>query len=121
MDIQTLLDKYKLPETVQIEITRNKHGFFAKLIDYPGCFTVANHPLELIQNVTDAILTYFEVSHDDAVKCNVFYGPPMPSMSQLEKIVTHKRPDALAKQIEFLYYASPYGHEKLTSFRPSKG
>lgn len=113
MDLKSLLDKYKLPETVQVEISRNEKGdFFAKLVDYPGCFTVADSPLELIQNVTDAILTYFEVPRNDALKSNVLYGPPVPEFSELERIIIHRRGPPIASQLKFLYYMTPhrYGH-----------
>lgn len=118
MDLKSLLDKYKLPETVQVEISRNeKGGFFAKLVDYPGCFTVADSPLELIQNVTDAILTYFEVSREDALKCNILYGPPMPDFSELERMIVHRRGTPLTSQIEFLYYMAPHNYGSFTRVR----
>ena len=118
MDLKSLLDKYKLPETVQVEITRNeKGGFFAKLVDYPGCFTVADSPLELIQNATDAILTYFEVSRNDALNCNVLYGPPMPDFSELERIIVHRRGPSVSNQLQFLYYMSPHNYGNFTRIR----
>lgn len=118
MDLKSLLDKYKLPETVQVEISRNeKGGFFAKLVDYPGCFTVADSPLELIQNVTDAILTYFEVPREDALNCNVLYGPPMTDFSELERMILHRRKPSLPSQIEFLYYMAPHHYGSFTRVR----
>ena len=120
MDLKSLLDKYKLPETVQVEISRNeKGGFFAKLVDYPGCFTVADSSLELIQNVTDAILTYFEVSRNDALKCNVLYGPPMPDFSELERMITQRRGSSTPSQLEFLYYMAPHHYGNFTRVRQS--
>ncbi len=118
MDLKSVLKKYKLPETVQVEITRNeKGGFFAKLVDYPGCFTVADTPLELIQNVTDAILTYFEVPRKDALKCNVLYGPPMPEFSELERMIIRRHGPPISSQLEFLYYMAPYHYGSFTRVR----
>lgn len=119
MDLKSLLEKYKLPDKVQIEISRNeKGGFFARLVDYPGCFTVAGSPLELIQNVTDAILTYFEVPRKDALKCNVMYGPPMPEFSELEKMIIQRRGQPLiSNQLQFLYYMAPHSYGNFTRIR----
>lgn len=118
MDLKSLLDKYKLPETVQVEISRNeKGGFFAKLVDYPGCFTVADSPLELIKNVTDAILTYFEVPREDSLKSNVLYGPPMPNFSELEKMIIHRRGPSVSSQLKFLYYMAPHHYGNFTRVR----
>lgn len=119
MDLKSLLEKYKLPDTVQVEISRNeKGGFFAKLVDYSGCFTVADSPLELIQNVTDAILTYFEVPREDALKCNVLYGPPMPEFSGLEKMIINRRGHpSISNQLQFLYYTAPHHYGNFTRIR----
>lgn len=118
MNLKSFLDKYKLPDTVQVEISRNEtDGFFAKLVDYPGCFTVADSPLELIQNVTDTILTYFEVPREDALKCNILYGPPIPNFSELEKMIISRRGTSLTSQIEFLYYMAPHNYGNFTRVR----
>jgi predicted RNase H-like HicB family nuclease len=62
MSIDALIEKYGLPETVRVKIARDDNGsFVATLPDYTGCMTVATNQFELVINLTDAILTYFEV------------------------------------------------------------
>ena len=110
MKLQSLLNKYKLPEQVQVIIKRNSDGLlYAKLPEYPGCFTMAENPIQLIQNVTDAILTYFEVPRNEAIKCNITYMPPLPSLSELEQYITHRRSYAiLSQQVQFLSHIGPH-------------
>ena len=69
-------EKYNLPSSVKVEVKENPEGgFYAKLPDYPGCMTEADDELELVENITDAILTYFEVPREEAIKSKIIYFP----------------------------------------------
>ena len=82
MDKEIFL-KYNLPNSVKVLYKRNEKGvIFAKLPEYPGCMTLAHNVIELIENITDAILTYFEVPREIAVKCKFRYMP-----SYLRKLI----------------------------------
>lgn len=103
MNFQEFCQKYKLPSEIQIQISRNRSGsLYVKLPDYPGCFTVADSWSELIQNITDAVLTYFEVPRAEAQNCNIYYLPTMPELVEFESRVSHP---SSASQInaKFLY------------------
>lgn len=120
MNIKPLLKKYNLPEEVVVVIKRNPNGMlYAKLPDYPGCFTMAENPIKLIQNVTDAILTYFEVPRKDALKCNITYMPPLPGLSDLEFYITKTRSySTLSRQMQFLSHVAPHlSYVKYSSVR----
>lgn len=108
MNLRSLLEKYNLPEEVQVIIQRSpKGGFYAKLADYPGCFTVAETPYELLQNITDAILTYFEVPRKEALRLNIIYSPPLPKLSELEELIKSRRVPRLEYlQTPFFYFAA---------------
>ena len=72
----SLKDKYKLPDKLKVLIIKSKSGgLTAKLVDYPGCITHAQSMGELIENLNDAILTYFEVPRNEAVMANFVYVP----------------------------------------------
>lgn len=52
----------RLPSVLRVEIHRGEQGgFWAKVLDLPGCATQASSFPELIEMVNDAVLTYFEV------------------------------------------------------------
>lgn len=52
----------RLPSVIRVEIHRGEQeGFWAKVLDLPGCATQASSFPELIEMVNDAVLTYFEV------------------------------------------------------------
>lgn len=75
-------EKYNLPKSVKVEVKENPEGgFYAKLPDYPGCMTEADDELELVENITDAILTYFNVPREEAIKSNIVYFP-VPKIRQ---------------------------------------
>ena len=77
MSIDKIFKKYNLPKSVKVSVKVTQEGyFFAELPDFPGCITEARNFLELIKNVTDAILTYFEVPITEAEKINLVYLPP---------------------------------------------
>lgn len=114
------LKKYKLPEGVLVRIKRTSKGLlYAQLPEYPGCFTLAENPIQLIQNVTDAILTYFEVPRKEALKCNITYMPSLPSLSELEPYITRRKNySVLSQQLQFLsYISSQQSYVKYSSIR----
>lgn len=79
METQSLINQYGLPQTVQVKVTRDDDGsYFAQLTEHPGCMTIADSQYELILNLTDAILTYFEVPHEGVQKLSVVYFPQTP-------------------------------------------
>ena len=82
-----LMKKYKLPRYIKVVVKVTREGsFFAYLPDYPGCLTEANDIIELIKNVTDAILTYFNVPKKVAEKLNLMYFPPELNTQKKEPI-----------------------------------
>ncbi len=70
-----LQEKYKLPNNIQVGIHKSKNGYTAILPNYPGCVTYAKSLSELVENVNDAILTYFEVPRKEALKAEFIYTP----------------------------------------------
>ena len=72
----SLKDKYELPDKLNVLIIKSKSGgLTAKLVDYPGCITHAESMGELIENLNDAILTYFEVPRNEAIMADFVYIP----------------------------------------------
>lgn len=81
------MKKYHLPEEVQVEVVKDDDGsYFAKLTDYPGCMTVADSEYELLFNLTDAILTYFEVPHKDTQNADIVYFPKVSPQQTTKKM-----------------------------------
>jgi predicted RNase H-like HicB family nuclease len=89
MSVHGLIEKYELPETVRVEVVQDDDGsYFAKLPDYAGCMTVAGSQFELILNLTDAILTYFEVPREEAINVDIIYFPKVSPKTVTEKLKT---------------------------------
>lgn len=56
------LAKYNLPKKVKVKLSKSKEGgFVVEFPQLPGCFTQIEDLSELHENVTDAVLTYFDV------------------------------------------------------------
>ncbi|MBI4008900.1 hypothetical protein HY357_01590 [Candidatus Roizmanbacteria bacterium] len=71
-----ILKKYNLPLSLKVELKVTAEGYFyAKLPEYPGCLTEAANILDLIKNVNDAVLTYFDIPRKEAEKFDVVYFP----------------------------------------------
>lgn len=83
MKNKNLSEKYKLPKSIKVEVKRDKDILYAYLSDYPGCMTIAKNLGELIENVNDAILTYFKVSKRDAKQSNIIYFPDIRPVSRI--------------------------------------
>lgn len=83
----SIQQKYNLPDEIKVTIKKSKHGFYAYLDDYTGCMTVAKSIGELIENVNDAVLTYFEVPREVAKNLGFVYLPE----------VLHKKNEAFEK------------------------
>src|SRR3989338_8436945 len=50
------------PSEITVFVQRSKDGgFCAQITTFPGCFTEAETLSELVENVNDAIITYFEI------------------------------------------------------------
>lgn len=83
--------------------------------------TEADNVGELLENVTDAVLTYFDVSRSDAQKVNVIYMPPPALLDHLIALETPKRQLRIAGETqlkaEFLYFVSQNTYGKYSSFR----
>ena len=72
-----VMKKYNLPQNIKVTVkVTEERCFFASFPNYPGCNAEAHDVFDLIKNVTDAILTYFEVPRDVAEKLNIVYLPP---------------------------------------------
>ena len=77
MSFKVFKEKYNLPDSIEVEIKKTKNGFYAFLPDYPGCVTIAKNMGELIENVNDAVLTYFDVPAKVAKKADLLYFPSL--------------------------------------------
>jgi len=67
--MKDLLNKYHLPKKVEVILTKAKEGGF--VVEFPnleGCFSQVEDLSQLDGNVTDAILTYFDVPRNKAKK-----------------------------------------------------
>ena len=67
--MKDLLSKYHLPKKVEVILNKSTEGgFVVEFPKLPGCFTQIDDFSELNENVTDAILTYFDVARHEAQK-----------------------------------------------------
>lgn len=67
--MKNLLVKYHLPKRVEIVLHKAKEGgFVVEFAELPGCFTQVKDLSQLHENVTDAVLTYFDVPRKEAGK-----------------------------------------------------
>lgn len=78
--MNNLLTKYNLPKRVEVDLHKAKEGgYVVKFPGLPGCYTQVEDLSKLHENVTDAILTYFDVPRKEANKddkafyCNSLY------------------------------------------------
>lgn len=63
------LAKYNLPKKVEVKLSKAKEGgFVVEFLQLPGCFTQVEDLSKLHENVTDAVLTYFDVPRSKASK-----------------------------------------------------
>lgn len=61
-DPQAIQRKYRIPNTIHVNISLTKDGWFcASSPDLPGLVTQAQSHQELIRMMNDAVLTYFDV------------------------------------------------------------
>lgn len=69
------INKFKslFPHNILVSVNRTEDGFVADIKTFPGCMTQADSFADLIDMVTDAVRTYFEVPEK--------YLPFMPSYS----------------------------------------
>lgn len=67
-----LFSKYQIPKEVNFSISPVEGGgFIATFPDLPGCATQGEDFSDLLENVNDAVLTYFDVPRKEAY--NVFH------------------------------------------------
>jgi len=90
-----LTDKYGLPESIKVQVKKTGKILYAKLPDYSGCMTMADDPFDLVIKVNDAILTYFQVPRDEAIKYNFFY---FPEVKRTEKIKSYPQGRNISEQ-----------------------
>lgn len=67
--MRDLLEKYHLPKKVEIVLHKTEKG--GLVVEFPtldGCFTQVEDLSELDENVTDAVLTYFDVPRSESHK-----------------------------------------------------
>ena len=71
MDKLFLKDKYRLPDSIKVQLIKSKEGGYTVILpEYSGLVTYAEDVSELISVVNDAVLTYFEVPTKEAKKIN---------------------------------------------------
>lgn len=67
--MKNISQKYHLPKRVEVSLHKAKEGgYVVEFPDLPGCFTQIEDLSKLHENVTDAILTYFDVPRRNASK-----------------------------------------------------
>ena len=121
MNFRDLQKRYHLPQSIRVILKKTPEGgYYAKLPDYPGCMTEADNLGELIANVTDAVLTYFDVPREETSKVNAVYMPRPSSLSTLEE--ERLKPQTMNQSVpvqeaQFLYYVSQGSYGKYPSFR----
>lgn len=50
------------PSTIKVRVTRSADGgFFAEIINFPGCLTEADAFSELVDMINDCVKTYFDI------------------------------------------------------------
>lgn len=63
------LAKYNLPKKINVKLSKaSEGGFMVEFPQLPGCFTQVEDLSELHANVTDAVLTYFDVPRSKSSK-----------------------------------------------------
>lgn len=83
--MKDLLSKYHLPKKVEVILTKAKEGgFVVEFPNLPGCFSQVEDLSQLDDNVTDAILTYFDVPRNEAKK--MVYVPETKGVKQVLSI-----------------------------------
>ena len=116
-----IFTKYNLPNTVRVMYKRGEEGvIFAKLPEYPGCMTLAHNEIELIENITDAILTYFEVPRELAEKCKIRYMPSyLKKLLELhsESVSATKITKNEEQSVSFLLYGVKNRYGKYSNVR----
>ncbi|KAF0247640.1 MAG: hypothetical protein FD167_2958 [bacterium] len=94
--MEALLKKYHLPKKVEVILSKAKEGGF--VVEFPnlaGCFTQVEDLSQLDENVTDAILTYFDVPREKAKK--MVYVPETKGIDEVSSI----KPNAQSTRAEF--------------------
>lgn len=83
--MQEIFEKYNLPREVHILIQKSEDNkYFIELPEYEGLFTEADSLSEIFENITDAILTYFDVPRDIAQDSPVIYVPATRERSEVK-------------------------------------
>lgn len=105
------LDKYQLPPTVQVKVTKTSEGsFIAVFPELPGCLTEADNVIDLIYQVNDAIYTYFDIPGKVLKDVGLVYTPPQEFLHDMAKLHSedNKQEQKVRKTIEFKssYFAS---------------
>src|SRR4030042_2097894 len=81
---KNIVEKYKLPKRVLVKIQRvPEGGFYATFPEIPGCHTQAASVVQLADNITDAILTYFDVPRKE-IDETLLYIPEARKLESIE-------------------------------------
>ena len=57
--------KSRIPDSLNVIIKKSEDGgYWAEVLNFPGCVTQANNGKELFYMVNDAIYTYFEIPQE---------------------------------------------------------
>ncbi|MCA9372137.1 hypothetical protein KC726_04525 [Candidatus Woesebacteria bacterium] len=96
-----IIEKYQLPATITVCIVKDKGLYVASLQEYAGCMTEADDMFDLFSNITDMVLTYFNVSRKDALNSNLYYLPKLEQFQKKKKQIQKKN-----VPLEFYYFHS---------------
>ena len=75
MAAKSIREKYDLPESIDVRIEKTSSGFIAKVKGCPGLITYSKTFPGMIEDLNDALLTYFEVTRKEAKEVNFMYVP----------------------------------------------
>lgn len=83
--------KYQLPTQINLKIQKSEDGFYAEFVDQPELWTEAKTLASLIDMVTDAILTYYDVPRKIAKQYNAYYLPKqlIPTENRLMSVTNN--------------------------------
>ena len=79
----------KFPDKLGVRVSKSKDGgYWAEVVNLPGCFTQAESPMELLAMVNDAVYTYFDVPKKYISKMPIY----LPEEMILKKIEANEIP-----------------------------
>ena len=80
----------KLPDKLEVKIGKSRDtGYWAEIVNLPGCVTQAENPMELLVMINDAVYTYFDIPKKYLSKMPIY----LPEEIVRRKIETNQIPN----------------------------